>query len=216
MVPGRLSLADKSFAWCILMGIVPAALAAAGLAAQEPAKPAPKPDDARPASAAAGIAAVDPNSFVLGVEDVIFIRTWRNEDWTWETAIRPDGKITGPLIGDIEAAGKTPAQVAQTIAELLTKYINKPEVTVTVRQVNSKKYYVTGEVNQGGAFPLVGRVTVLEALGKAGGFREFANLKKIVILRNGQRLPFNYREVTKGKKLEQNIVLEPGDYIIVP
>jgi polysaccharide export outer membrane protein len=209
-------LADKSFAWCNLKGFLVAALAAANLAAQEPAKPAPQTGDVKPASAGGGIAAVDPNSFVLGVEDVIFIRTWRNDDWTWETAIRPDGKITGPLIGDIEAAGKTPAQVAQTIAELLTKYINKPEVTVTVRQVNSKKYYVTGEVNQGGAFPLVGKVTVLEALGKAGGFREFANLKKIVILRNGQRLPFNYRDVTKGKKLEQNIVLEPGDYIIVP
>ena len=202
-----------------LVGLAAGLLAAAGLlVAQDAPKPAPvKPTDAaQPASPAVGIAAVDPNSFLLGVEDVILIRTWRNEDWTWESTIRPDGKITGPLIGDIEAAGKTPTQLAQDVAALLAKYINKPDVTVTVRQVNSKKYFVTGEVNQGGAFPLVGKVTVLEALGKAGGFREFANTKKIVILRKGQRLPFNYREVTKGKKMDQNIVLEPGDYIIVP
>lgn len=210
-------MARKSFAWIRVRYFLLPVAAALSVAAQEPAKPAPaKMDEARPASPAVGIAAVDPNSFVLGVEDVIFIRTWRNEDWTWEAVIRPDGKITGPLIGEIEAAGRTPSQLAQTISEMLTKYINKPDVTVTVRQVNSKKYFVTGEVSQGGAFPLIGKITVLEALGKAGGFREFSNPKKIVILRKGQRLPFNYKEVTRGKKMEQNIFLEPGDYIIVP
>lgn len=191
-------------------------LAAVSVSGQEtrPAKPeAAKPDVAKVPETGAG---VDPTSFVIGPEDVLFIRVWRDNDFSGPAVVRPDGRITMPLIGEIPAAGSTPAQLGGVIAEKLVKYINKPDVTVIVQSVNSKKYYITGEVNSGGAFPLVVKTTVLEALGKAGGFREFANVRKIVILRNGKRIPFNYKEVTQGKKMEQNIILEPGDYIIVP
>jgi polysaccharide export outer membrane protein len=130
--------------------------------------------------------------------------------------VRPDGKVSIPLIGEVQAAGKTPEQLSASISEGLQKVMVHPEVTVGVEKVNSKKYYIQGEVNKPGAYPLVIDTTVLEALVNAGGFREFANSKKIVILRGSDRLKFNYHEVTHGKKMEQNILVKPGDQIIVP
>jgi len=130
--------------------------------------------------------------------------------------VRPDGKVSVPLIGEIQAAGLTPEKLSANIAEGLQKIMVHPEVTVGVERVNSKKYYIQGEVNRPGSYPLVIDTTVLEALVNAGGFREFANTKKITILRGSQRLKFNYKEVTKGKKMEQNILVKPSDQIIVP
>jgi polysaccharide export outer membrane protein len=169
--------------------------------------------DAKPVSAGAF---VDPKSYVIGAEDVISIRVWREPENSGQFVVRPDGKISVPLVGEIQAGGLTPAKLSENIAESLQKVMVHPEVTVGVEKVNSKKYYIQGEVNRPGSYPLVIDTTVLEALVNAGGFREFANTKKIVILRGSERIKFNYHEVTKGKKMEQNILVKPGDQIIVP
>jgi polysaccharide export outer membrane protein len=160
-------------------------------------------------------AAVDPKTYVIGPEDVLYISVWREPDFTRPQGVRPDGKITMPLIGDVQASGLTPERLASQLKQALSEYINKPEITVTVAQVNSKKYTIVGEVNRTGSFPLVVPTRVFEALGNAGGFRDFANKKDIVILRGDKRFKFNWNEVVKGKKLEQNIFLENGDMILV-
>ena len=161
------------------------------------------------------IASVDTHKYLLGPEDVIFIKTWREADFTYTTAVRPDGKITVPLYGDLQAAGVTPEQLGLNIKEALTKYINNPDVQVFVVDVRSKKYFIDGEVKRTGPYPLVTKTTVLEALSNCGGFLDFANRKDIHILRGSKVLHFNWSDVTKGKKLEQNIELENGDHIIV-
>jgi polysaccharide export outer membrane protein len=130
--------------------------------------------------------------------------------------VRPDGKITLGLGGEVQAAGLTPDALGKKITEVLSNFVNSPQVTVSVQQVNSKRYYISGEVNRSGVFPMVMPTTILEALVNAGGFRDFANSKKIVILRGTKRLNFNYKEVIKGKNLEQNVLLENGDHIVVP
>jgi polysaccharide export outer membrane protein len=159
--------------------------------------------------------AVDPNKYVIGPEDVLLIRTWREPDFTLAVVVRPDGKISMPLVGELQASTLTPQVLTENIKEQLSKYIVKPDVTVFVEQVRRKKYYIQGEVNRTGYYPLVTPTTVLEALGNAGGFKDFANLKDIRILRNGKILHFNYKEVSKGRHLEQNINVESGDQIFV-
>jgi polysaccharide export outer membrane protein len=207
------------------------ALPAAGvLRAQGQPKPDPaKPDAAVPTQPTAPInkesgvgLAVDPNKYVIGPEDVIFINTWRERDFTMMVGVRPDGKITMPLIGEVQAGGQTPTQLTKDLIDKLSKYINNPDVTVIVQEVRSRKYYIDGEVNRPGSFPLVTPTTILEALSNAGGFHEFANLKRITLLRPSkdpgakpQVYKFNYKEVTSGKKMDQNIYLENGDHIIV-
>jgi polysaccharide export outer membrane protein len=159
--------------------------------------------------------AVEPNKYLIGPEDVLFIKVWRENDFTLPMAVRPDGKITMPLIGEVQAAGETPLELTKALTGLLTKYINNPDVTVLITEVRSKKYYIIGEVNRQGSFALVTPTTVLEALSNAGGFHVFANTKKIKILRGGTVFNFNYNDVTKAKHMEQNIYLENGDKIIV-
>jgi len=180
----------------------------------EPARPAAEAP--RESLADAPPAAVDPRTYIIGPEDILLIRVWREPEHSGLVTVRPDGKITLPLIGDIQAAGLTPDKLDAAVTEALSRYINNPDVIVSVQAVRSKRYYVTGEVNRPGAYPLVTPVTVLEALTLAGGFRDFANKKNITILRGNQRLRFNYNDVIKGKNLSQNIVLQHGDYIIVP
>ena len=190
--------------------------------AQAPAQPpqanrpadAPTPsklsDDTKP------MAAVDPATFQIGAEDIIAIQVWREPDFSRQVMVRPDGKITLPLIAEVQASGLTPDQLAKALTDSLSKYLNNPQVVVTVLQVNSKKFFITGEVQKPGPYPLVVPTRVLEAISGAGGFRDFANQKNIVILRKGQRIKFNYKDVIKGKNTEQNIFVENGDYIIVP
>jgi polysaccharide export outer membrane protein len=193
------------------------------LAAQEaPAKPqetqpsAPaKTEAAEPAKPAALPVNVDPKSFLLGPEDVIRVRVWREPDLTGDLVIRPDGKINMPLIREIRAGGLSPEQLTTNLTEALSKFINNPQVLVQVMAIRSQKYMVTGEVLRSGSFPLAGPTTVFEAITLAGGFREFANTRNITILRGAQRLRFNYKEVVKGKNLGQNILLENGDKIVV-
>ena len=161
-------------------------------------------------------AAVDPEKYQIGPEDLLFVRVWREPDFTLPVAVRPDGKITMPLIGEVRAAGESPLQLTATLKQLLLQYLNNPDVSVFVTEVRSKKFYIDGEVNRPGSFALVTPMSVLEALSRGGGFREFANTKKIRVLRSGEILRFNYKEVTNGKRLEQNIAVENGDHIIVP
>ena len=164
-------------------------------------------------------ATTDP-SYVIGPEDVLDINVWKEPDMTRVVPVRPDGKISLPLINDVQAAGSTPQQLASTVTEKLRKFLTEPQVTVIVTQINSQRVFVIGEVLRAGAFPLVPGTTVLQALANAGGFTTFANVKKIHVMRlvNGKptELPFNYREVLKGDNPDQNIKLEPGDTVVVP
>jgi len=164
-------------------------------------------------------ATTDP-AYVIGAQDVLDVNVWKEPDMTRIVPVRPDGKITLPLINDVEAAGSTPQQLAATVTERLRKFITEPQVTVIVTQINSQRIFVVGEVLRAGAFPLVPGTTVLQALASAGGFTTFANVKKIHVMRtvNGKHieLPFNYREVLKGDNADQNIKLEPGDTVVVP
>lgn len=159
---------------------------------------------------------IDPKSYVIGPEDIILIKVWREADFTGPKGVRPDGKITLPLIGDLQASGLTPDRLAVQLKQALSEYVKQPDVTVEVIQVNSKRYTITGEVNRASAFPLVVAVHVFDAINIAGGFRDFANRKDILILRaDGKRLHFNYQDYVKGKNLDKNVLLENGDTIIV-
>ncbi len=161
-------------------------------------------------------APVDSRSFKVGPADVLNVRVWHEQEFSGPVSVHPDGKITLPLVGDLAVGDMTPVQIEQVIAQALTKYVVKPLVTVTVQEVLSKKYYLDGEVARAGEYPLVAPTTVLEAISKAGGLRDFANEKKIYVLRGDKRIPFNYKDVIHGKHMDQNIQLEPGDHVFVP
>jgi polysaccharide biosynthesis/export protein len=157
--------------------------------------------------------------YVLGSDDQLHITVWKEADLTVTLPVRPDGKISLPLINDIQAAGLTPMELRDSITEKLKKYIADPRVTVVVTAMNSRRVFVTGEVVHTGAIPLLPNMTMLQALA-AAGFTQFANLKGIYVLRmeNGKqvKLPFNYRQVIKGNHPEENIMLKPGDTVVVP
>jgi polysaccharide export outer membrane protein len=173
------------------------------------------PRDSAVVKAAQGVPQ-DEHPFILGAEDQITILIYGSAEFSGAHLIRPDGKITIPFLGDVTAAGLTPVELGNIIKDKLKKYIVEPDVSVSVNAVNSKHFFIQGEVNKTGQFPLLVPTRVLEALVNAGGFRDFANQKKIVIMRvTGERLNFNYKEVIKGKRMEQNIYLKPGDIIIV-
>ena len=172
---------------------------------------------ADPLAATPGMMApVDPNTYRIGPEDVLYIRVWKEPEFSGTVQVRPDGKFTLPVVGDIVASGLTPVELAARVTEALKAQIREPEVMVALQSVQSKKYYITGEVNRSGIFPLAIPVTILEALTNAGGFREFAKKNKITIVRGQERIKFNFNEVIKGKNLEQNILVKDGDYIVVP
>ncbi|MCL4797475.1 MAG: polysaccharide biosynthesis/export family protein [Bryobacteraceae bacterium] len=188
--------------------------------AQQPAPPAEPQPQPQPAteerSAGPNIAEpVDPNTYLIGPEDVLYIRVWRENELSSMVSVRPDGRITLALVGDVEAAGLTPLQLAARVTEAYGKILNKPEVMVEVRQVRSKRYYISGNALRTGPQPLITPTTVLQALSSAG-FRDWAKTNKIVIMRGTQRLKFNYKDILKGKKLEQNIYLQDGDHIYIP
>ena len=161
-------------------------------------------------------APVNPQSYVIGPEDVLRINVWRDPETSGQVQVRPDGIITLPLIGEVQAGGKTPSELQTAIAAKLAPYVREPRVTVGVQQVLSKKYSIIGEVNRTGQYPLIVPIRVLDAVTNAGGFREFAKSGKVVIIRGDERLKFNYKDVVKGKRLEQNVYLQNGDVIYVP
>lgn len=172
------------------------------------------------ATAATSAAKPHDDTFVIGNDDVLAVNVWKEPDISRSIPVRSDGKISLPLVGEVQAAGLTPAKLEKEIANRLKNYISEPEVTVMVQQVNSQKFNILGQVVKPGSYLLANSPTVLDAIALAGGFRDFAKKKSIYVLRQGpsgeSRLPFNYKEVSQGKNMTQNVKLEPGDTIIVP
>jgi len=177
--------------------------------AAQAATPAPQPK-----------AATDDPGYIIGAEDVLSINVWKEAELTKIVPVRPDGKISLPLLNDVQAAGLTPVQLGASIRDGLKKFLADPEVTVIVTAVNSRRVYVMGEVTHPGVLPLSPGMTVLQALASAGSFTQFANIKGIYVLRteDGKQVkhPFNYKAVVKGQNPEQNLELKPGDTIVVP
>lgn len=161
------------------------------------------------------------DSFVIGDDDVLAINVWKEPDISRSIPVRSDGRISLPLVGEVQAAGQTPAKLEQEISLRLRNYISDPEVTVMVQQVNSQKFNVLGQVVHPGAYLITNSATVLDAIALAGGFRDFAKQKAIYVLRQNTdgtqvRLPFNYKEVIKGRNPAQNVRLQPRDTVVVP
>jgi polysaccharide export outer membrane protein len=216
------SLAVRLLKWTLLLAILTslaAAQDAPGSSQASSSKPAttPSPSPDLPKSAPG----VRPESYVIGAEDVIDVFVWKEPDMSKTVPVRPDGMISLPLVGEVKAAGYTPVQLQDVLADSMKKYVSEPQVTVVVEKVASLNFNIVGEVNHPGYFPLTRRMTVLDAIALAGGFRDFAKTKKIYVLRtaaNGsqERLPFNYNQVIKGQNPQQNIELQPKDTIVVP
>ena len=188
---------------------------AAKVAETDPTKmaaPAPEPGTPPP-----GGGLGDAHAYVIGPEDVLGIMVWGNAVLTAPAMVRSDGKITVGLIGEVMAAGETPEKLSEEITERLRAggFLLNPKVTVSVNQINSKNFFIQGEVNKPGRYSLIVPMTVLEALVNAGGFRDFANKKDIRIIRGDKQFKFNYNQVIKGKNRDQNILLKPGDLIVV-
>jgi polysaccharide export outer membrane protein len=203
-------------ACCLLLGFgsgVAWAQDVSGAGAAKPEKAAAS--EARTEAAASAV----PSDYVIGADDTLHITVWKEPDMSVTLPVRPDGKISIPLLNDVQAAGMTPMQLGASITEKLKKYIADPRVTVVVTAMNSQRIYVLGEVTHTGAMALLPHMTVLQALASAG-FTQFANLKAIYLLRteNGQetKVRFNYKEAIKGHGTQQNIVLKPGDTLVVP
>lgn len=157
--------------------------------------------------------------YVIGPEDVLVVNVWKEPEISGQVPVRSDGKISLPLLNDVEAAGMTPMQLAESITEKLKQFLTEPRVTVTVTQMNSKRIFLMGEVGRRGPVQMLPHMTLMQALSVAGGFSQFANLKKMYILRNENgkqvKLPVNYKALMNGDE-SQNFVLKPGDTIVVP
>jgi len=191
--------------------------ASIALAQDAPAQPAASASSennmSAPAKAQAGA------EYVIGPEDVLHIAVWKEADLTATLPVRPDGKVSLPLLNDVQAAGLTPIQLADSVAEKLKKYVSDPRVTVVVTQINSKRVYMMGEVSHTGPMPMSPNMTVMQALASAG-VNQFANTKKIYLLRNEngkqEKLPVPYNKLMKGQEMDRNYMLQAGDTIVVP
>lgn len=161
-----------------------------------------------------------PASYVIGPDDLLAIVYWRDKEMSSEVRVRPDGRIAIPLINEVMAAGLTPEALQQKITQESTKYMEDASITVVVKEINSLKVFITGEVNKPGPYPLTSATTVIQLISQAGGLKEYANSKNILIMRKEAdrqvSLKFNYKEVAAGKNLQQNVELKPGDTVIVP
>lgn len=218
-------LRTPKFSTTLLALLISALMIAPALYAQEPAsgQASATPADASKAQAPVPTPAanVKNDSYVIGAEDQLAINVWKEPEISKAVPVRPDGMISLPLLGDVKAVGYTPLQLQEQIATALKKYMSDPQVTVIVTEVHSLTFNVVGEVQKPGYYPLTRRMTVLDAIALAGGFKDFAKSKKIYVLRTGangeqQRLPFNYKDVIKGKNSQQNIDLQPRDTVVVP
>jgi polysaccharide export outer membrane protein len=161
------------------------------------------------------------NSYVIGANDALAIDVWKEPNVSRSVSVRSDGKISLPLVGELQASGQTPQQLEQEITKRLQSYISEPEVTVIVSESKSQKVNILGMVAHPGAFLLTSSTTVLDAVAMAGGFKDFAKQKSVYVLRQApdgtqQKIPFNYKDVIKGKNPEQNIRLQAGDTVVVP
>jgi polysaccharide export outer membrane protein len=163
---------------------------------------------------------LDPNAYIIGEQDGLVITVWKEKELSGGVVVRPDGKITVPLVGEVKVVGMTPVQLQSLLAEKLKPFVTVPQVSVAVTEIRSRKVYLIGHSSREGPFMINSSTTVLQIIAQAGGVKDFAKRKKIYVLRqhgNEQlRFPFNYDDVIKGKHVEQNILLEPGDTIVVP
>ncbi len=159
---------------------------------------------------------VNSSSYKIGAADILNIHVWNEAEFTGPVTVHEDGMFTMPLVGDLKAGNMTPVQVEGEVTKALAKYVRQPLVTVTVQQVGSKQYYMDGQIAKPGEYPLVVPTTILEAISKAGGLQAFGNGKKVYVLRGSQRIKFNYKDVLRGKHMDQNILLKPDDHVVVP
>jgi polysaccharide biosynthesis/export protein len=175
-------------------------------------KPSPSPD-------AAPVGVTPPQGYTIGADDQLSIRFWGDPQLSTDVVVRPDGKISVPLLNDVQAAGLTPEELNQVLEKAASKYISEPEATTIVREIRSRKVFVLGQVAKPSPVPLNSEMTVLQVLSAVGGLLEFADKTDIVILRreNGKekRFKFNFNEVVKGKNVQQNIVLQPNDTVLI-
>jgi polysaccharide biosynthesis/export protein len=182
-----------------------------------PASPNQKDSNNAPAAHDSRVANND-TDYKIGPQDVLRIDVWKEPDISRVVPVRPDGKISLPLLNDVQAAGLTAMQLAEVLSEGFKKFLNNPQVTVSVSEINSRRVYVNGEVTKPGAMPLQPNMTVLQALSTSGGFTQFARIKNIYILRvtdgKQEKLPFNHKEVAGGH--QPDMMLKPGDVIVVP
>ena len=184
------------------------------------ARQVPTPQEPAKGDGASVPSAALPRDYVIGPEDVLSIVFWQETALSTDVVVRPDGKISLPLLKDVQAAGYTPEQLTGALVKAATKYVARPNATVIVKQINSRKVFVVGQVAKPGAFPLTGDMNVLQVIAMAGDVLEYARSTNVVIVRKEegreQRFKFNYKQVVKGKNTEQNILLKPGDTVIVP
>ena len=205
----------------IVMSLMIAGLAAAQ---QDPAKRAPAPASAAapapaaPAPAAPASAAPVGADYKIGIDDVLDIAVWNNTTVSRTVPVRPDGKISLPLLNEVQAAGLTPSQLRASLMAKLVEYMPTPEVSVIVREVHSNKISVLGEVRKAGRYEISQRATVLDAVALAGGFNDFARRTKLVIMRQEgtgtKRIPINYNRIVAEE--DDNVILQPGDIVVVP
>jgi len=173
-------------------------------------------------AADASYASKEPSTdYVIGSDDVLAVNIWKEPELSKTVPVRPDGKITLPLIGDIQASGLTPRTLQTNIATGLRSYVSNPEVTVIVQEVKSQKFNIVGEIAKPGSYPMTDPMTVLDAIAVGGGLRDFAKGGRIYVLRTksdgtNAKFPFDYKQVINGKKLSENIQLRPGDTVVVP
>ena len=174
----------------------------------------------QPVAQAAPSAVALPDDYVVGAEDVLGVVFWREAELSGDVTVRPDGRVTLPVIGELQAAGLRPEDLKKQIETAAAKYVTEPNVTVVVRTINSRRVFVTGRVTTPGVHLLKGPLTVMQAIALSGGVTEFADAKNIKVLRivdgKSVTLPFNYKDVVRGRRLEQNILLLPGDTVVVP
>ena len=209
-----------------LVGLAPSGClwGQAGSSPDKPAQAAPtntNEETNKNAEAATAPAKPHDDTFIIGVDDVLAVNVWKETEVSRSVPVRSDGKISLPLVGEVQAAGETPHQLEMAIAKRLQSYISEPEVTVIVQQINSQKFNILGQVTKPGFYSLVNSPTVLDAIAMAGGFRDFAKKKSIYVLRQNPdgtttRLPFNYKDVIQGKNATQNVKLQPHDTVYVP
>ncbi|HXW93014.1 MAG TPA: polysaccharide biosynthesis/export family protein [Terriglobales bacterium] len=160
-------------------------------------------------------------TYIIGIDDVLAISVWKEPEVSKTVPVRSDGKISLPLAGEVQASGETPRQLEVALSRRLANFISQPEVTVIVEESKSRKFNILGQVAKPGAYPISNSPTVLDAIALAGGFRDFAKQTKIYVLRRNPdgteaRLPFNYKDIIKGKNVEQNVKLQANDTIVVP
>jgi polysaccharide export outer membrane protein len=192
----------------LVLTFVVALLASPGRAADRPRDPVTMP-------------VIPPAGYVIGPDDVLSIVFWRDKDMSTDVVVRPDGKISLPLVNDIQAGGLTPSELRDAVSIEARRYVEEPSVTVVVKQINSRKLFITGQIEKPGSYTMSGPTTVLQLISMAGGLREFTDGRRILIVRAGtnaatSRWIFNYRQVSEGKNLAQNIELQPGDTVVVP